>query len=82
MSSFWQCIWDCYSEKEAGIVFMYSVIFFTPVTAFVPHTIIKEEKVQGKKRFRDAWSLLATFYETEEENGQIYIKKKSSLIFN
>lgn len=59
---------------------MYFVIFFTPVTAFVPHTIIKSAR--GKKRFRDAWSLLATFYETEEENGQIYIKKKSSLILN
>lgn len=65
---------DCYSEKGAGIALTYFVIFFTPVITFVSHNIIKSAR--GKKRFEDTWSVLATFYDTQEENAQIYKKKK------
>lgn len=64
---------DCFSEKGSGIALTYLVIFFTPVIAFVSHNIIKSTR--EKKRFRDTWSVLATFYETQEENAQIYKRK-------
>lgn len=58
---------DCCSEKGAGIGLPYLVISFTPVITFVSYSIIK--CARGKNRFKDIWPVLATFYETQEENA-------------